>query len=339
MSVNRRITMSDVAREGGVSLMTVSRVVNNKGGIRTETRQRVEEVVDRLGYRPSNLARGLATQKTGTVGLVVPDNANPYFSEVARGVEHLAYTSGYTVFLCNTEENITREFDVLRLLDEHHVDGIILCSSRLEDADLYEAIARQPATVLVNRLLQNSHAANIMIDAQLGGQLIATHLIENGHKKIGIIAGPRTSLSGRDRLSSYLQTIRNSGIVQPEERIIFCSPTTQGGTTAAKQLLQKCPDLTALICFNDLVAVGALQACKQLGLTVPDDVAVTGFDDIPMSAFVTPALTTCHVHRHDLGRGAMQLLLNMMAGELDEANIVLKPQLVVRDSSSRQIKL
>lgn len=333
MPLNRRITMSDVAHEADVSLMTVSRVVNDKDGIRPETRQRVQEAIDRLGYRPSNLARGLATQKTGTIGLVVPDNANPYFSEVARGVEHLAYTNGYTVFLCNTEEDIAREFDVLRLLDEYIVDGLILCSTRLEDADLHEAITRQPATVLVNRPLHNSQVASIMIDAQLGGQLIANHLLENGHRKIGIIAGPRTSLSGRDRLSSYVQTIQEFGVVQPEEQIIYCSPTTQGGTSAAKQLLQTFPDLTALICFNDLVAVGALQACKQLGRDVPGDVAVTGFDDIPMSAFVTPALTTCHVHRHELGRRAMQLLLNMMRGEMNDANIVLKPQLVVRDSS------
>ena len=333
MPQNRRITMSDVAREADVSLMTVSRVVNEKDGIREETRQRVQEVIERLGYRPSNLARGLATMKTGTIGLVVPDNANPYFSEVARGIEHLAYDNGYTVFLCNTEENIARENHVLRLLDEYHVDGVILCSPRLEDADLHEAITRQPATVLVNRPLHNSQVASVMIDAQLGGQLIATHLLENGHKKIGIIAGPRTSLSGRDRLNSYVKTIQNYGIEQPEERIIYCSPTTQGGTSAARQLLQSCPDLTALICFNDLVAVGALQACKQLGIRVPGDVAVTGFDDIPMSAFVTPSLTTCHVHRHELGRRAMQLLLNLMTGEEDETNIVLKPQLVIRDSS------
>jgi LacI family transcriptional regulator len=325
--------MSDVAREAGVSLMTVSRVVNNKDGIRTETRQRVEEVVDRLGYRPSNLARGLATQKTGTVGLVVPDNANPFFSEVARGVEHLAYTNGYTVFLCNTEENIKREYDVLRLLDDHRVDGVVLCSPRLEDADLLEAIARQPATVLVNRPLHNNPVASVMIDAHYGGQLVARHLIEGGHRKIGVLAGPRPSLSGRDRLEGYMQTVREMGIEQPEAWILHCSPTTKGGTSAAKQLLQSHPELTALVCFNDLVAVGALQACKQLNRPVPDTLAVTGFDDIPMAAFVTPALTTCHLHRHELGRQAMQLLLALMAGEVSDSDIVLKPQLVVRDSS------
>jgi LacI family transcriptional regulator len=325
--------MSDVAQEANVSLMTVSRVVNNKDGIRSETRQKVQEVIERLGYRPSNLARGLVTQKTGTIGLVVPDNANPFFSEVARGVEHIAYNNGYTVFLCNTEENISREIDILRILDEHQVDGLILCSPLLEDADLQEAITRQPATVLVNRPLRNSQVASIMIDAQLGGQLIASHLIEAGHRQIGILAGPRTSLSGRDRLSSYVQTIEAAGIEQPEEWILHCSPTIQGGTSAAKQLLQTYPELTALICFNDLVAVGALQACKQVGRSIPDDVAVTGFDDIPMSAFVTPALTTCHLHRYELGRQAMQLLLNLMEGKMDGADIVLKPQLVVRDSS------
>ena len=154
-----RITMADVAREAGVSLMTVSRVINNKSQVSAATRQRVLSIVEQLGYRPSGIARGLATRRTGTLGLVVPDVANPFFADVARGVEHQAYAEGYNVFLCNTAEDPEREVAVLQLLEEKRVDGVMLCSSRLEDEDLRALLGRHPAVVLVNRQLEGQTRA------------------------------------------------------------------------------------------------------------------------------------------------------------------------------------
>ena len=159
-----RITMADVARKAGVSQMTVSRVVNDKGDVSEATRQRVLEVIERLGYRPSGIARGLATQRTGTLGLVVPDVANPFFSDVARGVEHVAHAEGYNVFLCNTEEDPQRELDVLRSLEEKRVDGLVLCSSRLSEDELLGVVARHLSVVLVNRRLVGERVCSVLLD-------------------------------------------------------------------------------------------------------------------------------------------------------------------------------
>ena len=156
----QRVTLSDVAREANVSMMTVSRVVNNRDGISPETRQRVLQFVEQLGYRPSSIARGLVTNHTGTLGLVVPDNANPFFSEFARGVEHVAYAEGYNVFLCNTEENGDRERTVIHSLEEKRVDGLILCSARLDDDSLRAALSGVEAVILINRVLPGSDGVN-----------------------------------------------------------------------------------------------------------------------------------------------------------------------------------
>jgi len=150
--------MADVARQAGVSLMTVSRVVNNKDDVSAETRQHVQTTIKQLGYRPSDIARGLVTRRTGAIGLVVPDVSNPYFSEVVRGAEHVAYAKNYSVLLCNTEEDTERELAVLQSLEEKRVDGVVLCSSRLAEDELQEAISRHPAAVLVNRRLEFSDA-------------------------------------------------------------------------------------------------------------------------------------------------------------------------------------
>jgi len=332
-----RVTMADVAREAEVSLMTISRVINNKEGVSPATRQQVWAVIDRLGYRPSGIARGLATRRTGTLGLVVPDVANPFFAGVAQGVEHVAYAQGYHVFLCNTEEDPQRELAVLQSLDEKRVDGVILCSSRLGEKALQTCLTRHPAVVLVNRRLRDT-AGNplraVLIDDLTGGRLVTHHLLAGGHRAIGLLAGPTTSHSGQQRLGGYQQVLAGAGIQPDPAWQVSCVAKVEGGQRAALALLQAQPQLTALFCYNDLVAVGALQACAQLGRRVPQDLAVVGFDDIPLAALVTPPLTTCRVARSELGIRAVRLLLDQIVGgsaDCDEA--LLRPELVVRASA------
>ncbi len=326
--------MADVAREAGVSLMTVSRVVNNKGEISEDTRQRIQAVIDRLGYRPSAIARSLATNRTATIGLVVLDNTNPFFSEIARGVEQIAYETGYKVFLCNTDENPEREEAALRTLEEKRVDGIVLCGSRLEDHSLYAALRGHAAAVLVNRTLQHSTFGTAMVDDEHGTRLAIEHLLHTGHRAIGFLAGPPRSYSGRQRGLTYRQTLQAAEIAPRPEWERICPPTVQGGYEAATDLLNAQPELTALFCYNDLVAVGALQACADLHRTVPDDLAVVGFDDIPLAAMVTPALTTCRVPTYELGQAVMRLLLAHIEGRPERGeNVVIKPELMVRASA------
>lgn len=331
-----RVTMAQVAREAQVSLMTVSRVINDKEGVSQATRERVQVVVEQLGYRPSDIARGLVTKRTGTLGLVVPDVANPFFAEVARGAEHVAYDAGYNIFLCNTGEDTQRELDVLRSLEEKRVDGVVVCSSRLEESVLEEAVAGHRAAVLVNRRLESEDVGIVVIDDVMGGQMATQHLLQAGHRAIGFLAGPPISQSGRWRAMGYRAALVSAGVPLNPDWTRHCLPMVEGGREVARELLAANPELTALFCHNDLVAIGALQACVDLGRVVPTDVAIIGFDDIPLAALVSPPLTTCRVPRYEMGSQAMQLLLEKISGcaEKGYKEIVLQPELVVRDSAS-----
>jgi len=315
--------------------MTVSRVVNEKGEVSPATRQRVLEIVERLGYRPSAIARGLATQRTGSLGLVMPDVANPFFSDVARGAEHVAYAEGYNVFLCNTDEDPQRELTVLQSLEEKQVDGVVLCSSRLDDGELETALAHHPAAVLVNcRLEGDGVVASVLIDDEVGGRMATQHLLHSGHKAVGFLAGPPASRSGQQRAKGYRAALTAAALPHNPDWTPHCFPVVQSGRETARHLLTAYPELTAFFCYNDLVAVGALQACADLGRQVPDDIAIVGFDDIPLAALVIPPLTTCRVRRYELGAQAMRLLLDQIGGCLGEcAEIVLQPRLIVRASA------
>lgn len=331
--MSHRVTMADVAREAGVSLMTVSRALNGKDGISDATRERIQEVIERLGYRPSSIARGLVTKRTGTIGLVVPDNSNPYFSEVARGVEHTAYANNYSVFMCNTEEDPEREKEVLHSLAEKYVDGLVLCSSRLSEADLRGCLHDFASQVLVNRLVEGVAADMILAHDRQGQRLAVGHLIARGHRLIGNLAGPERSYGGRMRVEGYVEALHDAGLSYEPGWIQYCAPTVDASQQAAAALITRQPELTALVCFNDLVAVGALKACRELGVTVPDKLAIVGFDDIPLASLVTPALTTVHVQRYEMGRLAAEKLIRQIRGEKERNVHMLPVTLMVRDSA------
>jgi LacI family transcriptional regulator len=330
----QRVTMVDVARQAGVSLMTVSRVVNNKEDVSPATRQRILEIIDELGYRPSGIARGLVTQRTGTIGLVVPDIDNPFFSGMVRGAENQAYAENYSVFLCNTNEDVEREIAVLQSLEDKQVDGLLLCSSRLDEEELRIVVARFPTVVLVSRRLDDDCVGAVFSDDETGSYQAVTHLIQSGHKDIGFISGPPVSLSGRLRLAGYRRAMDTAGIAFDPSRVEHCSPVVEGGLQASLNLLKRQPEITALLCHNDLVAVGALQACNALDRQVPDDVAVIGFDDIPLAEYVTPSLTTSRIPRYELGERAMRLLLDQIADHSGKTQTVVLPvELIVRESA------
>ncbi len=330
----KRVTIKDVAQAAGVSRQTVSRAINNRNEISPETRARVLQIAKEMGYRPSSIARSLATRRTSTLGLVIPDVANPFFSEVVRGAEHEAYAKDYNVFLCNTNEDPGREQAILQSLEGQRVDGVLLCSSRLEEQELREALTHQSAVVLFNRSLQGSQIGTILIDDALGGEVATRHLLQTGHRNVGFLAGPAASHSGRLRTKGYLRAMDEANIADSSAWVRTCAPTVAGGREATLALLTQIPDLTALFCYNDLVAVGALKACAELECTIPDDIAIIGFDDIPLAGLVTPTLTTCHVPRYDLGRQAMRLLLEHIHGCEEECRAILvEPKLVIRASA------
>jgi LacI family transcriptional regulator len=267
--------------------------------------------------------------------LVVPDVANPFFAELARGAENVAYDEGYNVFLCNTREDVQRELEMLRSLEEKRVDGIVLCSSRLEESALEEAVASHLAAVLVNRRLESEDVGVVMIDDMAAGQVATEHLLQSGRRAIGYLAGPSASQSGRWRAEGYRAALAAAGVDYNPGWMCHCLPVVEGGREMAHELLSTHPELTALFCYNDLVAIGALQACADLDRAVPGDVAIVGFDDIPLAALVSPALTTCLVPRYEVGSAAMRLLLDKISGRAKDGfgEIVFQPELVVRASA------
>jgi len=338
--MSKRVNIADVAREAGVSVQTVSRALNNKGEISAETRERVLGIVERLGYRPNTLARGLVTQKTSTLGLVVPDIANPFFSEVARGAEDTAHGAGFSLLLCNTMENPTREVDALRTLEAQRVDGIILCSSRLSEEEFHAMLARLPAVILVNRESSRNDLKSVCIDDEAGARCATQHLLHSGHRSIAFLAGPPASHSGRRRAQGYQRALSEAEIPIDPELSAVCTPHLEGGYNAVRQLLSCRPEIDAFFCYNDLVAVGALQACAAQGRRVPEDIAVVGCDDILLAGLVTPPLTTLRSDKRGLGAEAVRLLLRRLTGCADGCeNVVLQPELIVRASAPNYTKL
>jgi LacI family transcriptional regulator len=334
----QRVTMSDVAREAGVSLMTVSRVVNNKGEISPETRERIQEVIEKLGYRPSGIARSLAAGQTYTIGLVVPDIANPYFSGIAHGVTSKANAEGFGVLLCDCEEDTSLELTMLDVLEEKRVDGVIVAAPRTPSDALLPVLERHQNVVVVNRLFEKTKnppaSGYVLNNDKLGAYTSLQHFIERGHQKIGFLAGPSSSYGSKQRMIGYYAALEENNLEIIPEIIQHCIPTVQGGKKAAVQLLDEYPEITALFCFNDLVAIGALQCCQQIGRKVPADLAVIGYDDIPMASWVTPTLTTCKVNFEGMGSTATHLLINQINDCANDCNnIVLEPQLIIRDSA------
>lgn len=331
--VENRVTIADVALKAGVSMQTVSRVINNKSEISAVTRQRVLDVIQQLGYRPNRVARSLVTQQTFTIGLVIPDIANPFFSELTRGAEDVAWENGYNVLLCNTVEKEERERASLHLLEETRVDGVILCSSRMSDEELFPMLESFRSVVLVNRPSPPRAAGVVRIDDFEGGFTAANTLLNAGCRELAFLAGPTRSYSSSERLRGSIAAMQAHGVPVCPERQRFCAPRRKAGYEEALELLKLFPQIDAFVCYNDLVAVGALQACADLGRAVPGDIAIIGFDDIVLSRVVSPPLTTFNISKVQMGASAARMLFERIQGRQDQEEIIMKPTLVLRGST------
>ncbi len=346
--MNIRVTIADVARVAAVSTQTVSRAINNKGEIRPETRQHVLAIAERMGYQPNTLARALASDRTWTLGLVVPDVTNPYFAEIIRGAEDAALPYEYSIFLCNTNEDPQRERKLLSLLESKRVDGVIICSPALSDDTLIHSLARQRFAIIVNHPPVGNVVGAIWVDNLAGTRQAVEHLLADGRQQIGLIYGTPETFSRRQRCQAYKETLVTHGIAVDPALLEACAPQLEDGHRAARCLLERMPTLDALVCHNDLVAVGALQACAELGRRVPIDVAVIGFDNIPLSQLIWPKLTTLHYPIAQLGGQAVEMLLQHVDRETEPLafgsaqtgsvydgpqQICVTPQLIIRESA------
>jgi LacI family transcriptional regulator len=331
-------TLSDVALKAGVSMMTVSRVINNKGKVKPQTREQVLKIAAEIGYRPNYIARSLATKRSTTIGLVVPDITNPFFSEIAKGIEDEAYRLGYNVFLCNFEENPEREIEALTSLAEKQVDGIVLCSSRQNNKQLYHSLRLFKQVVLINRQLPKpaNNTQSLVLDDFNGAKLAVEHLLRHERKRIVLLSGPKRSHSAVQKQQGFLAALKKHNLPYDPEQIKHCLPTMMCGKDTMSMLLKNDPAIDAVLAFNDLLAIGAMLACQEFGKTIPQELEIIGFDDIPLSKLITPGITTLTYPKKEIGAIAMQIIYQMMNQDksLDFPK-TFAPQFVFRQSSPK----
>ncbi|MDX6280257.1 MAG: LacI family transcriptional regulator, partial [Kribbellaceae bacterium] len=311
----------------GVSPATVSRALSSPEIVEPATRERVIRVAEHLGYRPNRAARGLITGRTGNFGLILPDLANPFFPLVVKGIQQAAREAEYQVFVVDTDEDVSAELGLVHDLAKQ-VDGVVLCSPRLKGADLQEAASLVPV-VLLNRLYGSMPA--VVVDNLDGIRQIVLHLTGLGHRRIGFIAGPRTSWSNRQRLTA-LKTVCQDGATELVQLGSF-APTFAGGLDAVDGVVIS--GVTAVIGYNDLVALGAISGLRRRGVSVPGDLSVVGIDDIPMSAIVEPPLTSLSLPKEVAGRAAVELLLELLDDRPDGVSRIreLPTELMVRQTT------
>lgn len=320
-----RVTIIDVAREANVSPATVSRVLNGAKPVSGSLAERVRSAVDRLGYRPNPAAQGLLRGRSHVVGVVVPDLSNPYFAEVLKGVTAAAEEYDRRTLVADTDEHDREERRVTLEL-ARWVDGIILCSPRMSDAALREIAAAVPDLVCINRVLRDPPLAAVVVDFRAGMRAICNHLLELGHRRVAYLQGPRQAWSERERQRSLRAAARRGlEVVQ-----VPCGSTTIDGYRATDAALDGDP--SAIVAFSDYVAFGVLSRLTERGVRVPDDVSLTGFDDIPLSGVLSPRLTTVTVRKPLLGQLAWQQLHDV-GGTDAAAAVTVTPSLVVRGST------
>jgi LacI family transcriptional regulator len=333
-ATHRRPTMKDVARHAGVSVSTVSYVLNNSGPVATSRRARVLDAVRVLNYTPNESARNLKRPTTSTIGLVVPDLANQFFALVAEGVGQAAAERDVLVVLCAPDATDRPEIDHAKLLQSQRLDGVIYGSSVGTSPAVILELAQSGQVVLVDERLPGFDGPAVVSNSRRGAREVAAYVLGQGHTRLAVISGPPVLWTAEQRLAGYREAIAAVGL-DPDTIPVFAGDYRDGtGRALAEQALAGPPRTrpTALLCANDLMAIGALQYCRSAGLRVPEDVSITGFDDVPIAALITPALTTVRQPAREMGYAACMLLFDRLAGRDGPAPEPFAATVAIRDS-------
>lgn len=328
-------TIKDVALRAGVSVTTVSHVINGTRFVSGDSRGRVEEAVRSLGYVPSAVARSLKHNATRILGMLIPNNSNPYFAEIIRGVEERCYAAGYNLILCNSNDDAGRQAAYLRVLTEKRVDGVVFVASGSE-AGLVSPLADVPMPlVVVDREVPAVAADLVEVDHGAGGELATRHLIGLGHAEVACISGPPHLSPSSQRRAGWKRALAAAGIARHEGDLVRGDFTPRGGYQAMEALLRRPHPPTAVFVCNDLMAIGALASAHEHGVDVPGRLSIVGFDDIELAAYAHPPLTTVAQPKLRIGTMAAELLLERIDGARREPRrVILDPELVVRASTA-----
>ncbi len=334
----KRITIEDVAREAGVHASTVSRALN-PGKQRLVTgavAARVAATARRLGYTPDPVAAGLRTRRSATIGVLIPDIANPLFPPILRGIEAALAEAGYTAIITNTDNDPLRARDALERLAARRVDGVILATVSRRDPLLDRCRKLGLPVVLVNRSTSGGTTSAVFTDDQAGAALAVRHLAERGHRAIGHVAGPQRLSTGAGRRSGFVAALRVVGESGPPPIAEAASYDIEAGARAAAALLDAHPRITAIVAANDLLALGCYDEAKRRGLACPRDISITGFNDMPFADRFDPPLTTVRIPQRAMGAEAARLLVAEIENPRSpRREIKLQPELVVRGSTAR----
>ncbi|MDX7986279.1 ribose operon transcriptional repressor RbsR [Xenorhabdus sp. 12] len=331
-------TMKDVARLAGVSTSTVSHVINNNRYVSDRVKNKVNAAIEELNYAPSALARSLKIKQTKTIGMLVTTSDNSFYSEVVRGVERSCYERGYSLILCNTEGSASRMIRSMETLLQRRVDGLlIMCSEahRLSD-DVFRRYPLVPMVIMDWSPFESSN--DIIKDNSLqGGEMATNYLIGRGFRKIACITGPKDKTLACLRLAGYRKAMQDAGLDIPAGYEIYSDFEFAGGLSSMQQLLQLPEPPEAVFAGNDAMAIGAYQALYQAGLSVPDDISIIGYDDIAITSYLIPPLTTIHQPKDELGKLAIDSLLYRMGNpESEPKELVLTPKLIERSSVAKR---
>ncbi|UFJ41804.1 LacI family transcriptional regulator [Brevibacillus humidisoli] len=330
-------TIRDVAKLAGVSVATVSRVLNKNGYVNSETEQKVRKAMQQLQYEPNAVARGLAGKRTGTIGLILPDISNPFFPELARGVEDVAQRSGFTVILCNSDDQGPKEKLYIEVLKKKYIDGIIFASNTLVQEDIEQMKRDNLPLVVLDRA--SSHEAYSVVRSKNfeGAKMAVKHLLEIGCSKVAHLYGPQELITAKDRLRGYEDVAKHFGWFSPSLMIPGYF-RIDGGMAAVEELLSRHPDVDGIFAGNDLMALGALKGLKRRGIKVPEQIAICGFDGISLTEIAEPELTTVAQPIYEMGELAASILIQKIetaaaVSELFELDV----KLIQRDSTQKKV--
>jgi len=343
--MRKRVRMSsnssirEVAKRAGVSLGTVSNVLNRPEIVAKETRERVSSAIEEIGFVRNGSARQLRAGTSQHIGLVVLDVTNPFFTEVARGVEDLANQAGYVVILCNSDDSVEKEKHYLHVLEEQRTQGVLITPVQSDASYLQQFRQRGIAVVLLDRTSRSKDLCSVAVDDVLGGELAAAHLLEKGHRRIGFVHGSLSIRQIADRRRGVIQAVKTAGL-DPDRAIIDITTHAQSakeGEECMEKLLNASIRPTAVFCANDLLALGLMRGLIKRGLAIPGDMALVGYDDVEFASILATPLTSIRQPKYELGRAAAELLIDEAHNPTSHQHkhIVYQPELIVRESSRR----
>jgi len=329
-------TIKDVAKLAGVHPSTVSRVINDDPRISEKTKKKILLIVNKLRYTPNAIARGLKTKRTFTLGILIPDITNPFFAEIARGVEDAANKNNFNVILCNTDDKLKKERTYLEILRGKRVDGLILGTAHIKDKSILELEKKKFPYMLVSRNIEGLNKNCIIVDDVEGGMRATEYLIKLGHRRIAHITGPLKTRSALNRLKGYKLALKKYKIECRDELVGEGDFRIKGGYQVMKRFLKLTEPPTAIFAANDLLALGAMQAVQKIKYHIPEDFCIIGFDDISLASFVHPPLTTIRQPMLEMGALAVKMLIKIIEeGEFNQRKIMLRSKLIVRESCKK----